>query len=300
MPRIDAKERTLTLKLVYYGPAMGGKTTNLRSLHEIVDPARSSELRSLDTEGDRTLFFDLLPIDLGDVCGLRLNVRLFTVPGQVHYNATRRIVLQGADAVVFVADSLAERMEANREGLRNLRANLNVNGIAPGSIPIVVQANKRDVPGAVPLDEMRAQLGAEQLGEHASMLLPELVPAQAKDGVGVVESFRAALLAAVSSTCRQNGLDGLGVARGQIALRLHEVLAPIEAKARARAEKARRAAPSVAPSVDSHGSSRVGAGHGSPARRERQEIPRPRRDARRSGGAEPNAAAPRAGARDGQ
>ena len=106
MARIDIRDRTLTLKIVYYGPAMGGKTTNLQSLHGFIDPARRPDLLSLDTRGDRTLFFDLLPLDLDDICGFKVKVRLFTVPGQVHYNATRRLVLRGADAAVFVADSV--------------------------------------------------------------------------------------------------------------------------------------------------------------------------------------------------
>lgn len=231
MPRIDASQKVVTLKLVYYGPALGGKTTNLRALHQIADPQGRIELRSLDTEGDRTLFFDLLPIDLGNACGLDLRVRLFTVPGQVHYNGTRRLVLQGADAVVFVADSGPDRIGASQESLRNLRANFLANGIAPGLVPIIVQANKRDLPGAVPVDQMERALGPEHLEAHASTMLPGMLLARAAQGMGVIETFEAALRAALTQAFRHHGLAKLGVPRERLAMRLDETLAPIRARA---------------------------------------------------------------------
>ncbi len=238
MARIDTAQRQLTLKLVYYGPAMGGKTTNLQSLHEIVDPTKRIELRSLDTEGDRTLFFDLLPLSLDDVAGFRIGIRLFTVPGQVHYNATRRLVLNGADGVVFVADSSPARMGANQESLRNLAANLVANGIAPGTIPIVMQANKRDLAEALPMDAFEEKLGLAQLGEHATTLLKEIVEASAYTAVGVLESFEAILRATMAQVHRQHQLQRMGLSKEKLGRSLFDALAPFRVRCAVRAARA--------------------------------------------------------------
>lgn len=234
MSRIDVAARSLTLKVVYYGAAACGKTTNLRTLHEIVDPAGNVEMRSLDTEGDRTLFFDLLPIEMPDVCGMALKIRLFTVPGQVHYNATRRIVLQGVDAVIFVADSSGARMDANCESLKSLHANLVANRIAPGDVPVVLQANKRDVPGAVPIGDLRSRLRIDALGDHARSVLPDVIAAEAPAGVGVFESFETALRAAAGRVHRHQALDRLGITRDQFAHAVREGLSPLRSRARSR------------------------------------------------------------------
>lgn len=248
MARIDTKERTLLLKLVYYGPAMCGKTTNLQTLHGMLDPVRRPELLSLDTHGDRTLFFDLLPLELDDVGGLKVKVRLFTVPGQVHYNATRRIVLRDADAAIFVADSSPDRLEANAESVRSLQDNLTANGFAAGSVPIIIQANKRDVTNAATLAEVERSLVLQSLGEHARAVAPTLVPASAVSGEGVFETFEQALRAALASAHQKQGLARIGLSREALGLSLFEALAPIRARAASAAQR-RPTAPAPKPSA---------------------------------------------------
>jgi len=176
-------ERTLYAKLVYYGPALGGKTTNLRVLHHETDPDRREKLVSVNTADDRTLFFDLLPFDLGSVLGYKVALKLYTVPGQVRYDATRRVVLAGADAVVFVADSDASRERDNRQAWENLSQNMRVARLDPAAVPILVQFNKRDLPGAAPEARMRAWF---DLGPGQG------VPAVACQSEGVLETFLAA------------------------------------------------------------------------------------------------------------
>ena len=148
----------LSCKLVYYGPGMGGKTTNLEQIHGQVPENYRGDLVSLATESDRTLFFDFLPLDLGDIKGMKTKFQLFTVPGQVYYNATRKLVLAGVDGIVFVADSQASRIDDNRESLQNLRENLAEHDYDLDIIPWVLQYNKRDHPEAMPLEEMQAML----------------------------------------------------------------------------------------------------------------------------------------------
>jgi GTPase SAR1 family protein len=137
--------REITAKLVYYGPGLCGKTTNLQFIHEKLDPGARGKLLSLATDGDRTLFFDFLPIDMGSIGGYKVRFQLYTVPGQVHYNATRKLVLKGVDAVAFVADSQLSMIERNRESFENLIENLIENGYDPAKIPIVIQCNKREI-----------------------------------------------------------------------------------------------------------------------------------------------------------
>ncbi len=150
--------KELTAKIVYYGPGLCGKTTNLQWVHEKLPVKNKGKMLSLATETDRTLFFDFLPIELGTIRGMRTRVQLYTVPGQVFYNATRRMVLKGADSVVFVCDSQEPMLEANLESLENLRENLEVNEIDPDEIPIVFQYNKRDLPNALPIEVLNERL----------------------------------------------------------------------------------------------------------------------------------------------
>jgi len=176
-------DRTLYAKLVYYGPALGGKTTNLRVLHQLTDPDGRGRLVSVNTKDDRTLFFDLLPFDLGHVLGYKVALKLYTVPGQVQYNATRRAVLAGADAVVFVADSDRAREHDNRLAWDNLVQNMRAAHLDPDAVPIVVQFNKRDLPDAAPQAAIEGWLG-----------LPagRGLPAIACEGRGVLETFLSA------------------------------------------------------------------------------------------------------------
>lgn len=144
--QLDFKARELTVKLVYYGPALSGKTTNLQAIHELVSPDSRGRLMTLETKDDRTLFFDLLPLSVQAGRGLSIRIKLFTVPGQVIHNATRRLVLQGADGVAFIADSQRAETKANAAAFVNLRQNLVENGIDPAAMPLVIQFNKRDMP----------------------------------------------------------------------------------------------------------------------------------------------------------
>lgn len=183
MAQWNRTDRTLYAKLVYYGPALGGKTTNLRALHRLTDPEGRETLVSVDTSDDRTLFFDLLPFELGQVFGYKVAIKLYTVPGQVRYDATRRIVLAGADAVVFVADSTPGRERDNRRSWDDLRLNMRANGLDPRTIPVLVQLNKRDVPGAV---------DAETLSGPLTPAAAPPIEAVATTGDGVLETLVAA------------------------------------------------------------------------------------------------------------
>ena len=145
--QLDFSSRELTIKLVYYGPALSGKTTNLQALHAASTPDTTGRLMTLETRDDRTLFFDLLPLTFGSERGLSIRLKVFTVPGQVIHSSTRRLVLQGADGVAFIADSRVAETENNAEAFRDLRENLKQNGINPKQIPLVLQFNKRDLPG---------------------------------------------------------------------------------------------------------------------------------------------------------
>jgi signal recognition particle receptor subunit beta len=174
--QVDVSERQLTLKLVYYGPPLSGKTTNLRALHQKVDKLNRGRLMTLDTRDDRTLFFDLLPIFFR-TSSFSFRIKVYTVPGQPVHEATRKVVLAGTDGVVFVADSSPDQREANRASWQNLVANLATFGLE--KVPIVVQYNKRDLPNAVPLDQL------DRFGDPNRRILE----ARAKDGEGVVQTF---------------------------------------------------------------------------------------------------------------
>ncbi|MCG3133212.1 MAG: hypothetical protein HMLKMBBP_00333 [Planctomycetes bacterium] len=158
MVQINFALREVNCKIVYYGPGMSGKTTNLEIVHKKAPETNKGELTSIATEGDRTLFFDFMPLDLGTIAGMRTRFQLYTVPGQVYYNSTRKLVLQGVDGVVFVADSSESKMEENLESLENLKNNLAEYGKDIRELPIVLQYNKRDLPDALPVDQLNARL----------------------------------------------------------------------------------------------------------------------------------------------
>ena len=145
MVQFNFSERTIKAKVVYYGPPQSGKTTNLEQIHKISDPEGANRLISLNTAQDRTLFFDLLPFSLGSVSGYDFKIQLYTVPGQVQYNATRRVVLAGADAVVFVADSNRPMAKENQAAFENMKVNLLANRLVPEKVPLVFQYNKQDL-----------------------------------------------------------------------------------------------------------------------------------------------------------
>jgi signal transduction histidine kinase/signal recognition particle receptor subunit beta len=180
MSLISFKDKTLNAKIVYYGTALSGKTTSLKVVHSVVDPEGRVELVSLNTEGDRTLFFDFLPIPLGTLSGFQVKLQAFTVPGQVKYHLTRRFVLRGADAVIFVADSRAEAFEENVRSLASLQENLVANGLDPAAVPIVLQYNKRDAPDAAPIERLRAELNRGGAREFETT---------ATTGAGVFDAF---------------------------------------------------------------------------------------------------------------
>ena len=150
--------REINCKLVYYGPGLGGKTTNLEHVYQKVAPTARGKMISLATETERTLFFDFLPVDLGTIRGFKVKFHLYTVPGQVYYNASRKLILKGVDGVVFVADSQIERTEANIEAMQNLYDNMVQHGYDLTRIPFVIQYNKRDLPNAAPIAELQAAL----------------------------------------------------------------------------------------------------------------------------------------------
>jgi signal recognition particle receptor subunit beta len=192
MALVNHRAREVHFKIVYYGPGLGGKTTNLRSLHDRLPPERRGQLISIATEHERTLFFDFLPIELGKVNGLTTRFHLYTVPGQVYYRLSRRAVLQGLDAVVFVADSHPAREAANRESLADLGTQIMTLGLTPDQLrrtPWVFQYNKRDLPLAMPIEQMRAALNASGAPEFEAI---------AARGVGVSETLRAACKAVLA------------------------------------------------------------------------------------------------------
>ncbi len=182
MAFINYGAREINSKIVDYGPGLGGKTTNIQVLYERTGNGHKGKLISLATETDRTLFFDFFPLELGTIRGFRTRFHIYTVPGQVFYDASRKLILKGADGVVFVADSQAVRMDANVESIRNLREHLAQNGSALEQIPYVLQLNKRDLPSAVPVPEMVRELRVK--GEP-------VYEAVAIRGIGVFETLKA-------------------------------------------------------------------------------------------------------------
>jgi mutual gliding-motility protein MglA len=203
--QLDFLARELTVKLVYYGPALSGKTTNLQALHEAADKKTAGRLMTLETKDDRTLFFDLLPLTFKGRGGIAIRLKVFTVPGQVIHASTRRLVVQGADGVIFVADSQLEETQNNGESFLDLRENLRTNGINLKELPVVIQFNKRDLPNVRTESEV-AELAAQ--GREPVYL------AVATKGEGVVESFLGVLkmtwdkLEAEHDISRKFGIEG--------------------------------------------------------------------------------------------
>jgi mutual gliding-motility protein MglA len=182
MSFINYMAREINCKIVYYGPGLCGKTTNLQYIYERTNPEAKGKMISLATETERTLFFDFLPLSLGEIRGFKTRFHLYTVPGQVFYDASRKLILKGVDGVIFVADSQIERLEANQESIENLRTNLAEQGYSLEKIPYVIQYNKRDLPNTVPVEELR------------SLLNPMTVPdyeANARIGTGVFDTLKA-------------------------------------------------------------------------------------------------------------
>ena len=181
MTFINYASREINCKIVYYGPGLGGKTTNLQYIYDSTAQQAKGKLISLATETDRTLFFDFLPLDLGTVRGFKTRFHLYTVPGQVFYDASRKLILKGVDGVVFVADSQRERMDANIESLYNLEENLKAQGYDLMKVPYALQVNKRDLPNILTIDELKQELFRKD---------EPIIEAIAPKGVGVFETLK--------------------------------------------------------------------------------------------------------------
>jgi mutual gliding-motility protein MglA len=182
MTFINYASREINCKIVYYGPGLCGKTTNLQYIYDSTAPQAKGKLISLATETDRTLFFDFMPLELGTVRGFKTRFHLYTVPGQVYYDASRKLILKGVDGVVFVADSQEERMDANIESLYNLEENMQSQGYDLAQVPYVLQFNKRDLPNVCTIEEMTAEL--QRKGEPT-------YEAVASKGIGVFDTLKA-------------------------------------------------------------------------------------------------------------
>ncbi len=191
---INPKRREVNVKIVYYGPPLSGKTTNLIQIHSKTDPRIRGELVSLKTREDRTIYFDFLQLELGQIEGLKPRFNLYTVPGQIRYVASRKLVLQGADGVVFVADSQAQMRRSNIAAMRNLEQNLRELGLDPSNFPLVLQLNKRDLPGLAPTALLRADLGHNGAPCFSSV---------ATEGVGVFDTLKAMIRLVMTETRRQ-------------------------------------------------------------------------------------------------
>jgi len=178
---INYSTHEICCKVVYYGPGLGGKTTNIRHVYGRLRPESKGRLISLATDMDRTLFFDFLPLDLGSIKGFRVRFHLYTVPGQVYYDASRKLILRGVDGIVFVADSRAQRFDANVESLYNLHENLAEHGLALADIPFALQYNKRDLQDVVSVDDLQEELNPARL---------PCFEAVATQGVGVFDTLK--------------------------------------------------------------------------------------------------------------
>ena len=193
MTFINYASKEINCKIVYYGPGLGGKTTNLQYIYNKTSPDSKGKMISLATEADRTLFFDFLPLDLGSIRGFTTRFHLYTVPGQVFYDASRKLILKGVDGVVYVGDSQLERVEANIESLDNLRQNLQEQGYDLDKLPYVVQYNKRDLPNAAPLDQLKNVLNPTKAAEFEAC---------ATSGVGVFDTLKAVAKAVLTELKR--------------------------------------------------------------------------------------------------
>jgi len=198
MVQFNHSQREIVLKVVYYGPALSGKTTNLQMVHQLLDPQARGRLMSLDTADDRTLFFDLLPVFFKTTSGFKVKLKLYTVPGQVMHNSTRRIVLSGADGIAFIADSQRNEAKANNEAWRGMMENLKENGISPDEIPIVVQFNKRDLPN------VRSDEEIEQIRQKGK---EPIFTAVAVQGQGVIETLYGLLKLTYRNLSARHGFE---------------------------------------------------------------------------------------------
>ncbi len=198
MVAFNNESREIALKVVYYGPALSGKTTNLQSLFQKIDPKVRGRLMTLDTKDDRTLFFDMMPVFFKSASGVKVKLKLYTVPGQVMHESTRRIVLQGTDAIAFVADGRRSEAAATLAYWDNMLKNLEANGLDPRVLPIVVQMNKRDLPDA---------RGDGELQDLMQVVKPVVLPAVAIRGEGVVETLHALLMLTYRSLDHRVGLE---------------------------------------------------------------------------------------------
>jgi signal recognition particle receptor subunit beta len=210
MSVVNTRDRTINTKIVYYGPALGGKTTSLKRIHATIDGPGKIKLVTLKTDDERTLFFDLLPIELGELDGYSFRISAFTVPGQVKYNLTRRQVLVGADAVIFVADSQISRFDDNLESLESLEDNLEINGMDGASLPLVMQYNKRDMPEIASVAELDRLLNARGVPSFET---------EATTGRGVFRAFVTAATAMLDTVAVRYRLNGARESAGELLAR---------------------------------------------------------------------------------
>ena len=217
--------KEITAKIVYYGPGLCGKTTNLQFVYDSLPSNNKSKMLSLATKTDRTLFFDFLPLDLGKIRGMRTKLQLYTVPGQVYYNSTRQLVLKGADGVVFVADSQDFALDANHESLQNLEDNLKRQGVRMSEIPVVLQYNKRDLPNALPVAELdesfRKKLNAPSFESVATT------------GLGVEQTLKGITALVLSHLVKKYGLEGSEPIEKEINILNATAIAPASPRAEA-------------------------------------------------------------------
>jgi signal recognition particle receptor subunit beta len=197
MVQFNSETREIALKVVYYGPALSGKTTNLQALFQKFDPKVRGRLMTLDTKDDRTLFFDMMPVFFKTAGGVKVKLKLYTVPGQVMHESTRRIVLQGSDGVAFVADSRKAEIPATLAYWNNMLKNLEANGLDPKNLPIVIQANKKDLPDS----------RDDDMADLRTVVKPLVIPAVAIRGEGVVETLHILLTLCYRNLDRQSGLE---------------------------------------------------------------------------------------------
>ena len=229
MALVNHKTREINAKIVYYGPGLCGKTTNIHFIFHRISPNQRGKLISLATETDRTLFFDFLPVELGTVKGYKVRFHLYTVPGQVFYNATRKLVLKGADGVIFVADSQRAMIDANLESFANLRDNFSDMGVDLNDFPVVLQYNKRDLPDVMTVDELNARMNPRMLPYYEAV---------AMNGDGVLKTF-AAISKLVLQDMQQNP-ERHNFSAGDIAAKSEEQPEPEAVR-----EPARAAEPSL-------------------------------------------------------
>lgn len=181
MSFVNSNAKEVHCKIVYYGPSLGGKTTNIQWVYQQTSNENKSKLKSLDQEIERTLFFDFLPLNLGEINGYKTRFHLYTVPGQIVYDASRKLILKGLDGVIFVADSQEERMDENLQAIKNLEKNLEQQGYDIRQVPLVIQYNKRDLPNAMKLSELRSALNRYNVADFEAV---------ANEGKGVFESLK--------------------------------------------------------------------------------------------------------------